>query len=129
MTDPLSTAAPNNTGGISLVRALVLVASLTSIVLVLWFLLVSQQDPYVKAVLKLNGSKEKGAVLFRMNCAGCHGINAQGLVGPDLRNVASSRRDSDLIRQVVSGKTPPMPSFEFEADGMADVLAYLHSLD
>ncbi len=129
MTDPSSTAVPNNKRGIGLVRALVLMASFASIVLLLWFLFIAQQDPYVNAVLNTNGSIQNGSILFRMNCAGCHGIEAQGLVGPKLRNIAASRRDSDLIKQVVSGKTPPMPSFELEAESMADLLAYLHSLD
>ena len=128
MPDSIPTGQSKSTSGIGLVRALVLVASFTCILLVLWFLLISQQDPYVKAVLALDGSQRNGAKLFRMNCAGCHGIQAQGLVGPSLREVASSRSDSELIKQVVSGRTPPMPSFELEEETMADLLAYLHSL-
>ncbi len=125
--DP-SPTAPNNKTGIGLVRALIVLASFTCVLLVLILLYASQQDPYVNAVLKLNGTQENGAILFRMNCAGCHGIDAQGLVGPNLQNVSSSRRDSELIKQVVSGRTPPMPSFQLEPEPMADLLAYLHSL-
>ena len=33
-----------------------------------------------------------------------------------------------LIQQVVSGKTPPMPRFQPEPQAMADLLAYLNSL-
>ncbi len=128
MSGPISTDQVKNTSSIGLVRALVLLASFTCILLVLWFLFISQQDPYVEAVLGLEGSQRNGAKLFRMNCAGCHGINAQGLVGPNLREVISLRRDPELIKQVVSGRTPPMPSFELEEETMADLLAYLHSL-
>ena len=63
-----------------------------------------------------------------MNCAGCHGIAAQGLVGPDLHKVSINRSDKELIRQVVRGQTPPMPSFQLEPQAMADLLAHLHSL-
>ncbi len=105
-----------------------MLASITCLILVFWFLLISQKDPYVNAVLEIEGSKRNGAKLYRMNCAGCHGIQAQGLVGPSLNEVAALRTDSELIKQVVSGRTPPMPSFELEEETMADLLAYLHSL-
>ena len=62
------------------------------------------------------------------NCAGCHGIAAQGLVGPDLHGVDSRKNNRQLIQQVVSGRTPPMPRFQPEPQAMADLLAYLHTL-
>ena len=128
MSGPISEEQLKITRGIGLVRALVVVASFTCILLVLWFLFISQRDPYVKAVLELDGSQRNGAKLFRMNCAGCHGIKAQGLVGPSLNGISSARTDSQLIKQVVSGNTPPMPSFELDEETMADLLVYLHSL-
>ena len=64
-----------------------------------------------------------------MNCAGCHGIEAQGLVGPNLHAVTERHRDTEIIKQVVKGKTPPMPSFEMDSQSMADMLSYLHSLN
>ncbi len=85
-------------------------------------------DPFVNATLKIDGSKSNGAQLFRINCAGCHGISAQGLVGPNLRSISDRNKDSKLIKQIVSGKTPPMPSFEMDPKSMADLLSYLHSL-
>ena len=94
----------------------------------IWVLGASQADPYVKATLRLNGSSEKGEQLFRMNCAGCHGISAQGLVGPTLHKVSSHRNDVAIINQIVQGSTPPMPSFEMEPQAMADLLAHLHKL-
>ena len=33
-----------------------------------------------------------------------------------------------LIHQIVSGDTPPMPSFQMEPQSMADLLAHLHNL-
>ena len=108
---------------------MVVLAALASILLVLFLLGVSQRDPYVRASLDLEGNQDRGEILFRMNCVGCHGISAQGLVGPSLLQVTSHHTDSDLIKQIVSGRTPPMPSFEMEPQAMADLLIYLHSLD
>ena len=79
--------------------------------------------------LNLEGSINQGRKLFRINCAGCHGISAQGLVGPELNKVTSEINDQKIINQVIKGLTPPMPSFEMEPQAMADLLAYLHSLN
>jgi len=64
-----------------------------------------------------------------MNCVGCHGISAQGLVGPELNDVTNELSDRKIIVQVVKGLTPPMPSFEMDSQSMADLLSYLHSLN
>jgi hypothetical protein len=37
-------------------------------------------------------------------------------------------RDPALIHQIVSGDTPPMPSFQMEPASMADLLSHLHNL-
>ena len=128
LTGTSSTDTTEANTGIGLVRTLILVASFTCILLVLGFLFISQQDPYVSAVLRLNGSEDNGADLFRMNCAACHGINAQGLVGPSLKDISSSRRDTALIKQVISGRTPPMPRFELDPEPMSAILAFLQTL-
>lgn len=85
-------------------------------------------DPYTQAVLALDGDSGQGGRLFRINCAGCHGLSAQGLVGPDLHGVTDRKSDAQLVQQVVSGKTPPMPSFELEPQDMADLIRHLHQL-
>ena len=129
MTEPSSTAVRNTKNRGSLIRALVLLAATACIILLIWVLRTSQSDPYLNATLALQGSEERGGSLFRMNCVGCHGIAAQGLVGPDLHSISGRLRDVELIDQVVSGRTPPMPSFQMEPQSMADLLAYLHSLN
>jgi mono/diheme cytochrome c family protein len=88
----------------------------------------ARSDPYTRSTLQLSGSADQGEQLFLINCAGCHGIAAQGLVGPNLHGVDSRKNDRQLIQQVVSGRTPPMPRFQPEPQAMADLLAYLHSL-
>lgn len=87
-----------------------------------------QPDSYTLAVLDLNGDPDKGATLFALNCAGCHGTTADGRVGPSLHGVGDRRSDVALIEQVTSGKTLPMPQFQPEPEYMADLLSYLKSL-
>ena len=102
-------------------------AVLTCVLLVLWVMGSSARNPYVIATRSLSGDAEHGGLLFRINCAGCHGIAGQGLVGPSLRGVSDRLSDPQLIHQVVSGETPPMPRFDVEPQEMADLLAHLKS--
>ena len=44
----------------------------------------NENNKYIIKTLALNGSAEEGDALFKINCVGCHGITARGLVGPDL---------------------------------------------
>jgi len=112
----------------SLVTALVVLAAVACAVLALLLLQASRIDPYTTATLDRVGSVEDGGRLFRLNCAGCHGLAAQGLVGPNLHGVDRRKNDRQLIQQVVSGRTPPMPRFQPDPQAMADLLAFLHSL-
>ena len=122
---PPDTATTPRQGVSTVVAALALVAFLVVAVLMLPAI---KADPYTKATLQLTGSPQTGGRLFRLNCSGCHGLAAQGLVGPDLHGVDRRKNDRQLIRQVISGNTPPMPSFQPEPQAMADLLAFLHSL-
>ncbi|AFY39577.1 cytochrome c class I [[Leptolyngbya] sp. PCC 7376] len=85
-------------------------------------------DPYTREVLTLVGDDLQGNAIFQINCAGCHGIQADGNVGPSLKGVTQRKSDSRLIQQVISGNTPPMPKFQPEPEEMADLLSYLHTL-
>jgi mono/diheme cytochrome c family protein len=85
-------------------------------------------DPYVQEVLSLTGDTIQGHAIFQINCAGCHGIMADGKVGPSLKNVSNRKSSRRLIEQVISGQTPPMPKFQPSPQEMADLLSYLESL-
>ena len=85
-------------------------------------------DPYIKEVLARSGDAIQGHAIFQMNCAGCHGLMADGKVGPSLKGVSARKSRVGLIDQVISGKTPPMPQFQPSPQEMADVLSYLKSL-
>ena len=105
-----------------------ILATISLLGLVFVVIQANKTDPYIKSTMEIHGSAENGNNLFRMNCVGCHGISAQGLVGPDLHNVTEELSDKKIIVQVVKGLTPPMPSFDIDEESMADLIAYLHSL-
>ena len=88
-----------------------------------------ENNIFIIKTLELNGSAEEGDALFKMNCVGCHGITARGLVGPDLHSITQRLSDKEIIKQVTGGLTPPMPSFEIDPVNMSNLLKYLHSLE
>lgn len=94
----------------------------------LGFHLIQNSDPYVRKVLSLNGNSAQGHAMFQINCAGCHGLQADGRVGPSLQHVSNRKSKSSLIYQVTSGETPPMPKFQPSPQEMADLLSYLEKL-
>ena len=94
----------------------------------LFYLNKYENNSYIIKTLELNGSINEGDTLFKINCVGCHGITARGLVGPDLHSITHRLNDSAIIKQVIEGRTPPMPSFEIDPQNMSNLLTYLHSL-
>lgn len=91
-------------------------------------IVVNISDPYVKNVLSLVGDPARGEAIFRTNCAGCHGWQGNGLVGPSLKEVSKRKSTYGLIHQVISGETPPMPKFQPGFQEMADLLSYLEAI-
>ncbi|MGQ9838006.1 MAG: c-type cytochrome [Cyanobacteriota bacterium] len=108
--------------GLGLLGLLLLLFSLT-----LWGA-ATRLDPYTESVLNLQGDVSHGASLFALNCAACHGEEANGRVGPSLRGVSSRRSERFIIQQVTSGNTPPMPQFQPDPQEMADLISYLKTL-
>ena len=88
-----------------------------------------ENNKYILKTLEINGSVEEGDAIFKINCVGCHGITARGLVGPDLHSITQRFNDKEIIKQVTGGLTPPMPSFEIDPVNMSNLLKYLHSLE
>ena len=39
-----------------------------------------ENNKFIIQTLQLDGSEREGEALFKMNCVGCHGITARGLV-------------------------------------------------
>ncbi|MBE9215437.1 cytochrome c [Plectonema cf. radiosum LEGE 06105] len=90
--------------------------------------MVKSADPYIQNVLSLQGNPVQGHAIFQINCAGCHGLEATGSVGPSLKAVSKRKSRYGMIHQVISGETPPMPKFQPSAKEMADLLSYLETL-
>lgn len=115
--------------GSSLQRtALTLLAVAAVLLLTIAALHLHRPAPYVQEVLSLTGDPMQGQTIFQLNCAGCHGVSADGLVGPSLHHVSSRKSPGRIIHQVISGETPPMPQFQPSTQEMADLLHYLQSL-
>jgi len=95
----------------------------------IFFITHHENNKYIIETLKIDGSAKEGDALFKMNCVGCHGITARGLVGPDLHSITQRLNDKQIIKQVTGGQTPPMPSFEIDPVNMSNLLKYLHSLE
>ncbi len=126
-TPPPSTDSQSN----RLITQFVLAATtiLLCILLIVWGIHKLQiSDPYVHDVLAASGDFERGQQLFQQNCAMCHGLTGTGEVGPDLQHVSARKSQVALIKQVISGKTPPMPQFQPNTQDMADLLVFLDSL-
>ncbi len=109
-------------------KILIMLLAGVGVLISFWLIFFYPSDPFIEETLSVHGSIQKGNDLFRMNCVGCHGISAQGLVGPDIQNATLHLSDKKIINQVTKGLTPPMPSFDIDVESMADLLAYLHSL-
>ena len=95
----------------------------------IFFVKPHENNKYIIETLELKGSAKEGDALFKINCVGCHGITARGLVGPDLHSITQRLNDKEIIKQVTGGLTPPMPSFEIDPVNMSNLLKYLHSLE
>lgn len=109
--------------------ALLALAILLAVVLSIFAVRIQRaSDPYVKSVLSLEGDPVRGHAIFQINCAGCHGLEASGRVGPSLQAISKRKSRYGIIHQVISGETPPMPKFQPSVQKMADLLNYLETL-
>ncbi len=111
------------------IKIFLIVFGLLLICFSIFFVKHQGNNKYIIETLAINGSAEEGDALFKMNCVGCHGITARGLVGPDLHSITQRLNDKEIIKQVTGGLTPPMPSFEIDPANMSNLLKYLHSLE
>ena len=129
MNTPSSKALINQNQKISFWRILLLSVFTIAFLIFCWRIGNFKQDPFITKTLSIEGEALSGSKLFKINCVGCHGISAQGFVGPDLHEATQEMSDKKIINQVIRGLTPPMPSFEIEPQSMADLLEYMHSLN
>ncbi len=129
MNTPSSKALINEDQKISSWRIFLLSTVTVALLILFWRMGDFKKDPFITETLSIEGEALSGSKLFKINCVGCHGLSAQGFVGPDLHEATQEMSDKKIINQVIRGLTPPMPSFEIEPKSMADLLAYMHSLN
>ncbi len=129
MNTPSSKALIDKEQKISSWRIFLLATATLALLIFFWTVGDFKQDPFITETLSIKGEALSGSKLFKINCVGCHGISAQGFVGPDLHEATQEMSDKKIINQVIRGLTPPMPSFEIEPQSMADLLAYMHTLN
>jgi cytochrome c553 len=78
--------------------------------------------------MALQVARHPGQPVFVQHCAGCHGANAEGKVGPALKG--TSHREAEIQRFVTDGIPPKMPAFagKLQPAQITAVAAYVKSL-
>lgn len=81
------------------------------------------------------GSADRGAILVRQNCAGCHAVERSGdspmPAAPPFRSMGVMYPVRDLQEAFAEGLVtahPAMPAFELQPTQIADLIAYLESV-
>jgi mono/diheme cytochrome c family protein len=112
-----------------MIATALLIAVAIAMTLIYWHQNSDPDTPYIQEVLSLEGNTTNGHDIFQINCSGCHALAIDGSVGPNLQNIAKRKSQTEIIKQVVSGKTPPMPKFQPSPQEMSDLLNYLEQLN
>ena len=81
--------------------------------------------PSAPAVDLTAGDVDRGAAIFERECAGCHGEQAQGGVGPAL---VGTGLDATEVAAVVQQGRGVMPAGIVTGQEQADVVAYVVSI-
>ena len=73
-------------------------------------------------------SVKAGRILFRKNCAHCHGADAHGDDGPDLHDLDWT--DKQITDRIRNGKKGQMTSFagKLKTNEIQNIVAYLRTL-
>lgn len=80
------------------------------------------------------GDATRGAVVYRDNCAKCHGPAGKGVAEArrvDMTSPAwqASMRDGTIVKTVRAGRPPTMPAFDLPDQALKDLLAHLRGLE
>jgi cytochrome c len=107
------------------------IGSVATVVAMLAFALSSAKSDEV-----LSPEAQRGLVLVRTNCAGCHSINKVGdsplKIAPPFRTLHLRYPVEDLEKPLAEGIVtghPTMPEFRFDPGQVGDVITYLKSLE
>ncbi len=109
----------------------------------------SKQNPAYQSIGKVNGDAKHGALLFKLNCAKCHGENGEGghgtgvtfsrprdleIMAPALNNIGFLKSASDQIIKVsiLHGREgTPMPAFatKLKPQQIDDIVAFIRGFE
>ncbi len=82
----------------------------------------------INAATQRLGSLDPGIKSFATNCAGCHGSNGQGIVGPQLSNNTNAANNAFVIERLKTGKGS-MPAFkQITGQELAALVKYVNGL-
>jgi len=73
---------------------------------------------------------KRGAELYAVHCAMCHGADAMGGLGPRLRN--ASRKDPRSVERIIvkpTGAMPPLFPSSLNQEQVKDLAAFVATLD
>ena len=108
---------------------------LVALVFMAWTLTVSratgQEAQTAQAPPAAPADPEQGKRLFEQNCSACHGADASGGDGPNLRGVPARMGDpvvQGIVRRGIPGTAMPGSSTVSEKEA-ANIVAYLRTLD
>ena len=82
MNIPSSKALIDKDQKISSWRIFLLSTATVVLLILFWRMEDFRQDPFITETFSIKGEALSGSKLFKINCVGCHGISAQGFVGP-----------------------------------------------
>jgi cytochrome c len=90
----------------------------------------------VNAAAVLSPAAQRGLVLVRANCAGCHAIDASSdsplKIAPPMRTLHLKYPVESLRRPLSEGiiaRHPTMPAYRFDPGQVRDIIAYLKIFD
>lgn len=101
--------------------ALLAVVAAATFALALWH----PFSPTAPADAASTGGDARGGSIFAASCAGCHGADASGAVGPSLRGSGVTAAE---VESVVATGRGTMPAGLVAGQDLADVAAYVATL-
>ena len=82
-------------------------------------------SPAAVPAASVAGDATRGRHVFVVNCAGCHGMDATGGIGPSLHGIGLTAAD---VGQIVASGRGVMPADVVTGQEAADVAAYVASI-
>ncbi len=85
----------------------------------------------VESAVKIMSNDISGAELYRLNCAGCHGVDLKGNppAFPALTDIKSKMSKAEIVAQVRNGKGAMPPMTHLSDEEVAAIVSFLYGED